>query len=190
MKIINIKKTKKQQVVQEAIKVLKTDGLIIYPTETCYGIGVDATSQKAVDKLLAYKKRPEGKAIAIAVSDQKMAQQYVTVNETAKNIYKNFLPGPITIISKSKNKVAKGLEAEDATLGIRIPNYSLTLEIIKKFGFPVTTTSANVSYKKTPYSSDDILKNTTKKTTRFSWSFFGRWHFTKKSSLNGGQHFI
>jgi len=163
VKILDIKRTKKQEVIKETIKTLKAGELIICPTETCYGAGVDTTNQKAVDKLLAYKRRREGKAISIAVADQRMAQKYVILNETAKNLYRNFFPGPLTVVSKSKSKVAKGLEAEDGTLGIRIPNYSLVLAIIKKFGKPITSTSANVAGKKTPYSLDDILQNITKK---------------------------
>lgn len=163
MKVISVQKTNKQEIIKETVKALKAGGLVIYPTETCYGAGVDATNQEAVNKLLVYKRRREGKAVSIAVSNQKMAQKYVILNETAQSLYQNFLPGPLTVISKSKGKVAKGLEAEDRTLGIRIPNYSLIIEIIKKFGRPITTTSANAAYKKTPYCLEDILKNTTKK---------------------------
>lgn len=163
MEIINIKTANQQKVIKEAVEALQAGGLVIYPTETCYGVGVDATNQKAANKLLAYKRRPEGKAISVAVLNQKMAQKYVFLNETAQSFYQNFLPGPLTVISKSKGKVAKGLEAEDGTLGIRIPDYPLILTIIKALGRPITTTSANVAYKKTPYCLEDILKNTTKK---------------------------
>jgi L-threonylcarbamoyladenylate synthase len=74
-------------------------------------------------------------------------------------VYRNFLPGPVTVISQSKNKVAKGLSSEKNTLGVRIPDYKLVREIIKEFGKPITMTSANLSGRKTPYEIDDVLNN-------------------------------
>jgi L-threonylcarbamoyladenylate synthase len=142
-----------------ATEILKSGGLVIYPTETLYGIGADATNPKAIQKLTKYKNRPFGKPYSIAVTNQKMAEEYVELNTTAKNLYKEFLPGPLTVISKGKHKVAHGVESEDGTLGIRIPNYKLVMDIVKKLGKPITATSANVSYKKRPYAIADILEN-------------------------------
>ncbi|MFA6065132.1 MAG: L-threonylcarbamoyladenylate synthase [archaeon] len=162
MKVISINKNP-SAAIKEAIRTLKNGGIIVYPTETCYGLGVDPTNQKAVDKLISYKTFRNDKPISIAVSDKKMAEKYVTLNDTAKNLYKEYLPGPFTIISKSKGKVAHGVESNLKTLGIRIPAYEFILKLIKEFGKPITATSANVSYKKTPYSLKDILSNTSKK---------------------------
>jgi L-threonylcarbamoyladenylate synthase len=145
--------------VETAVSVLKNGGLIIYPTETCYGIGVDATNPKAVNKLLTYKARREGKPISIAVSDKDMAQTYVVTNETAENLYENFLPGPLTVVSQGTGTVAPGIESEYGTLGVRIPDYPLILDIITKLGHPITATSANVSYKPRPYSIDALLSD-------------------------------
>lgn len=155
MKIIKQNNAK----IEEIIEVLQKGGLVIMPTETVYGAFVDATNEKAVERLNKYKKRPFGKPYSVAVSDQEMAEKYVFLNKVAKNLYKNFLPGPLTIVSKSKGKVAKGVESEEKTLGIRIPNYPFVLEVIKKYQKPLTATSANASYKKNPYSIDDILDN-------------------------------
>lgn len=147
----------------QAVKVLRAGGLIIYPTETCYGAGADATNQKAVDKLLAYKSRREGRPLSVAVTDQIMASKYVKLNTSAKNLYKKFLPGPLTVISAGKHKLAKGVESETGSLGIRIPAHPIALAIVKKFGRPITATSANVSYKPRPYSIKQLLSQTSKK---------------------------
>jgi L-threonylcarbamoyladenylate synthase len=155
MKIVK----KDQKSADLAVETLKGGGLVVYPTETLYGIGVDATNSKAVRKLTEYKDRPFGKPYSIAVTDEKMAEEYVELNGTAKNLYKEFLPGPLTIISKGKHKVAQGVESEDGTLGIRIPDYKLATDIVTKLGKPVTATSANASYKKRPYKISDILEN-------------------------------
>ena len=163
MVIIKLSDTIQEEIINRCIDTLNSGGLVVYPTETCYGIAADPTSQKAVDKLLNYKKKREGKAISVAVSDKKMAKEYVEINEIAENIYDNYLPGPITVISKSKGNVVKKVEADDGTLGIRIPKYPLIIEIIKQFGKSITATSANASYKKTPYTIKNILDNTSKK---------------------------
>lgn len=155
MKIIS----KNKSAIKNAVNTLQKGGLIIYPTETVYGIGVDATNQRAVEKLTTYKNRPFGKPYSVAVTDIKMAEKYATLNTNAKELYKKFLPGPLTIVSRGKHVLAKGVESEDGTLGIRIPKYKLVIDVIKAFGKPITATSANASYKKRPYSIDDILKN-------------------------------
>ncbi|GAB4284488.1 MAG: hypothetical protein Kow0081_1710 [Candidatus Dojkabacteria bacterium] len=147
-----------ENIIPKVVEVLDAGGLIIFPTETAYGVGVDATNSSAVTRLLKYKKRPEGKAISIGCYSAEMASKYVEINSTAENIYREFLPGPVTVISKSKGKVDPRLEAENGTLGIRIPARNLMLEIIKKFGRPITTTSANSAGKKTPYSIDDVFE--------------------------------
>ena len=147
------------KVVNVAVKILTSGGLVVYPTETLYGIGTDATSPKAIQKLTNYKNRPFGKPYSIVVVNQKMAEEYVELNATAKDLYKEFLPGPLTVISKGKHKVARGVESEDGTLGIRIPDYKLVIDIVKNFGKPITATSANASYKKRPYKISDILEN-------------------------------
>lgn len=145
--------------VDRAVKVLNQGGLVVYPTETLYGIGADATSQEAVNKLTKYKNRPFGKPYSIAVTNQLMAEKFVDLNSTARNFYKKFLPGPLTVISTGKHTLARGVESEDGTLGIRIPDYKLVIDIVKKFGKPITSTSANASYKKRPYTVNDILDN-------------------------------
>lgn len=153
MRIVKINKNS----ASEAASVLRRGGLVIYPTETLYGIGADATNQTAVDKLNVYKERPTGKPYSIAVADQNMAEKFVVLNQTAKDLYKKFLPGPVTVISTGKHKMASGVESETGTLGVRITDYPLVTEIVKKLGKPITATSANPSYKKRPYKVSDIV---------------------------------
>lgn len=159
MKILDLRSRSKQEIIKEACAVLAAGGLVIYPTETTYGIGADATNQQAVDKLLKYKKRRQGKPLSIVVADQIMAEQYVELNDNAKQVYATFLPGPVTVVSKSKNVVVNGVASETGTIGVRIPNYPLVIEIAKQYGKPFTATGANASYKKRPYTIQDIFSN-------------------------------
>jgi len=177
MQILNINSP---NIIQNVIKVLNQGHLIIYPTETCYGLGADATNQLAIDKLHQFKTRREGKAFSVAVADQAMAKQYVKLNSTAKNLYKNFLPGPLTIVSRVKSqksmshvkgqlsnvKLASGVASEFDTLGIRIPDHPFVIELVKQFGRPITSTSANVSYQSPPYSLQQWNKQTPKKSQK------------------------
>lgn len=144
----------------KACDALSRGELVIYPTETCYGIAADATNPKAVTKLLAYK-GDRHRQVAVAVANRAMAEKYVRLNPIADNLYTHFLPGPITVISDSLHTVDPRLESATGTLGIRIPNYPITLLLIKEFGHPITATSANTSGKKEPYSLADWQKYTT-----------------------------
>ncbi|MEM5792863.1 MAG: L-threonylcarbamoyladenylate synthase [Candidatus Aenigmatarchaeota archaeon] len=158
MKIIKFSNKKIKYIVEEAVKVLKTGGLVVYPTETCYGLAADPTNEESVEKLLKFKGK-RNKPISIAVCNKKMSKKYVKLNEIAENLYDNYLPGPLTVVSKSLNRVDKRIEGQDGTLGVRIPNHDLVLKIIKSFGKPITSTSANETNKKTPYKIEDILDN-------------------------------
>jgi len=149
--------------IQKTCEILNKGGIIIYPTETCYGIGVDATNPKALEKLLKYKKFRGSKPISIAVSNKDMASKYVEINEMAENIYTNYLPGPITVISISKGNLTPPVVSAQGTIGVRIPDYKLMLDVIETYGKPITATSANVSYRSTPYSIDRLIKDLPKK---------------------------
>lgn len=159
---IDINKNKEEGILK-AKEVLEAGGVIIYPTETCYGLGCDATNHKALAKLLMYKKFRGSKPISIAVANKTMAEKYVDINETADNLYKNYLPGPITVISMSKGELVPPVVSIQGAVGVRYPNYPFTLDMIKTFGKPITATSANVSYKAAPYNIDQLLKDLPKK---------------------------
>lgn len=144
-----------------AIEALAMGELVIYPTETCYGIAADATNPDAVARLLAYK-GDRHRQVSVAVDSRQMANQYVAINTIADNLYKQFLPGPITVISSSLHKLDPRLESATGTLGVRWPNYPFAQSLISTFGHPITATSANTSGKKEPYSLQDWQKYTTK----------------------------
>lgn len=151
------------KVIPKVVDALSAGKLVIFPCETVYGIAVDSLNPKAVKRLNTYKARPFGKPYTIMVSSQKMAKQYVNLNKQAQKLYKTFLPGPLTVISKGLHKVAPGIESETGSLGVRIPDYPFMLKLIEKFGRPIVATSANASYKKRPYKISDILDNISEK---------------------------
>jgi L-threonylcarbamoyladenylate synthase len=163
MKIIKLTKNNEAEVVRVACEVLSSGGILVYPTETTYGLGVDPTNPEAVKKLFTYKERVEGKAISIAVANTQMAMRYAQLNDSAQNLYKNFLPGPITVISAGTHSLVEGIESEKGTIGIRIPDYPFMLDLLATFDKPITATSANAYYQKRPYSVEDILDTISQK---------------------------
>ncbi len=159
MKILNVNQTNRATVIATAVEILHAGGLMFFPTETTYGLAADACNPVAIEKLLEYKSKRLGKALSIAVTDQAMAEEYVQLNDTARRAYQNFLPGPVTVVSVGKHKVAPGVESELGTLGVRIPDYPLVREIVAALGHPITATSANASNQKRPYALQDIFEN-------------------------------
>jgi len=154
MKII---KLNDKNIIDETIKILNQGGLLVFPSDTVYGLLVDAQNEEAVKKLVAFKNRPPGKPISVFV-DWDLLYDLVLVSEKQKDLLKNILPGPFTIVLKSKRKVCYLLESEKKTLGVRIPDYQPVNTLIKKIKKPVTATSANLSGKHPHYSIDSLLK--------------------------------
>lgn len=149
--------------IRKTAAVIRNGGLVVYPSDTVYILAVDPTNKSAVKKLLSFKNRWVGKAISVAVLDKEMALKYVKLSQNAENIYANLLPGPFTIVSEGKHKVAKGIEAENGTLGIRIPDNKYILDLVKSLGLPVTATSANLSGRTPNYSVESFLRPLSKK---------------------------
>lgn len=158
MKITKLTEKNKTLTINQAVKVLENTGIVILPTDTVYGLLVDATNEKAVKKLIEFKSRPPGKAISVFVSDFSMMKKYVNVTPKQESILKELLPGPFTVILKSNHRTSKLLESEKGTLGIRIPHYDFLTEAVKKFGKPITATSANLSGRPPYYQIDPLLK--------------------------------
>lgn len=156
MEIIDLKAFSQDDAVEKAVAVLQAGGLVIYPTDTVYGVAVDATNQTAVEKLLRYKGRQFTNPIPIAVDSMEMAEKYVELNIQARNLYQNFLPGPLTVVSKSKHQVCSLLEPPTGTLGVRMIEGELVEKIISRLGKPVTTTSA-VGSGKRAYTVESIM---------------------------------
>jgi L-threonylcarbamoyladenylate synthase len=137
--------------------VIKNGGLILFPSDTVYILAVDPTNPSAVNKLLAFKNRWTGKAISVAVSDVTMAKKYVKLTNDTEKLYSRLLPGPFTIVSNGLHRVAAGIEAENGTLGIRIPNSKYILDLVKILNCPITATSANLSGRSPHYSVASFL---------------------------------
>lgn len=136
--------------INKALEVLKRGGLILYPTDTVWGIGCDATHAEAVDRVFKLKKREEHKALICLVSDFKMLNQFVEeVPEVAYDILK-YSKKPTTIVYDNPIRIAENLVGEDNTLAIRVTKDEFCNSLIRKLKRPLVSTSANISGTNTP----------------------------------------
>jgi len=149
--------------IDQIAKIINNGGLVLFPSDTVYILAVDATNPTAVAKLLSFKNRWTGKAISIAVCDIDMAQKYVKLSQDTEKLYNRLLPGPFTIVSPGLHTVAPGIEAENGTLGIRIPNSQYILKLVKYLNVPITATSANLSGRTANYSVSSLLNTLSQK---------------------------
>ena len=143
-----------------AIKYLQEGKAVVYPTDTAYGLGVDATNLKAVKQLYKIKGRSFKKPVHVVINGLAMAKKYAKFDRVAEKLFKKFWPGPLTLVLESRiwnTEYGKILSAGAATIGIRVPNNRFALELVKRFGKPITATSANISGGKTPYTIQDVL---------------------------------
>jgi L-threonylcarbamoyladenylate synthase len=130
--------------ITEALEILRKGGLVIFPTDTLYGLGCNALDEPAVRSVFAVKKRPASNPLSIAVSDIEMMGQYAEIPEAAEKLVRAFLPGPLTIVLKKKN-LPDVLTGGLPKVGLRIPKSEIVLKLIKLLGTPTTATSANIS---------------------------------------------
>lgn len=144
--------------IKKALKILKSGGVIAHATETCYGFACDVFNSPALAGLYKLKRMPLSKPVSILVSDFAMAKKYGVFNYLAQKLAKKYWPGPFTIIVKRKKSLPKFLNSGCKTVGFRVPAHKLSLELVRKFGSPLTTTSANISGLASPYSVAAIKK--------------------------------
>lgn len=148
-----------QNEINNALEVLKQGGLILYPTDTVWGIGCDATNPEAVAKVYKLKNREDSKALICFVADDRMLSKYVkTVPDVAYDIFEA-AEEPITIIYDNAQNLASNLIAEDLSIAIRIPNDDFCYKLLRKFNKPIVSTSANSSGEPTPLSYKEISQH-------------------------------
>lgn len=146
-KIIDLKKDDNYNI-EECAKCVKNGGVIIFPTETVYGIGTNALDKEAVDKIFTVKGRKSDNPLIVLVSNTLMLDKIVcNINEIHKKLMEEFWPGPLTIIFDKKDVLPDNVTGGLNTVGVRIPGNSIARNLIEKIGVPITAPSANISGK-------------------------------------------
>ena len=145
---------------RDVVNTLKNDGIVIFPTETVYGIGGKATSNKVVDRVYQAKQRPRAKAVNILVANVKEIEKYAVItSEIERKIIENFMPGPLTIILKKKDGFGDYFTAENDTIGVRIPDNKIINTILDAIDFPLIAPSANISDRPSGIRAQDIAED-------------------------------
>lgn len=145
--------------ISSAEKILTASGVIVYPTETSYGLGCAATDKQAVDKLYKLKKLPDDKPSILVVASLAMAEEYGVFSEIAKQLAKKYWPGPLTLVmpAKSDNGLVFNLiNQANQTVGLRWSSYMMTEDLSRAIKQPIVSTSANLSGQSDTYSLTEV----------------------------------
>jgi len=136
------------RLIEKAASLLRQGGIICYPTDTQYGLGCDIYNQKAVNRVFQIKKRPKHKPFSFMCSSLKDVSTYCHLGNTAYKIMRKHLPGPYTFILPAMKIVPKILITKQKTVGIRVPENAICMQLVEALGNPILTTSAAVPRKK------------------------------------------
>ncbi len=142
---------------EKAIKILNSGGLVIFPTDTAFGIGCRIDNPESIKRLFEIRKRPENKPSPVLVSSISMAEDYVSeLPDNVRNLMEKYWPGGLTIILRGNNKVPELVSARTQTVGLRMPDNQAALSLIEGIGVPILGPSANFSGKETPFVFEEI----------------------------------
>lgn len=142
--------------IKEAVAILEKGGLILYPTDTIWGIGCDATNEEAVEKIFLLKKRAEEKSLIILVAEEKDILQYVASPDLRVFDYLKTTIKPTTVIYDNAIGIASNILSKDGSVGIRICKDGFCRHLIKRFRKPIVSTSANISGHPSPVTFKDV----------------------------------
>lgn len=129
------------------VEYLKQGKILVFPTETSYGLGCDATNQNAVDKIFKIKGRKSDKPLLVVVSDIEMAKKYLVWNELTERLANAYWPGALTVVGEYNKEggLAAGVVAADNTIAVRVTDFLLTKFLSEQLGHPLVATSANLA---------------------------------------------
>lgn len=147
-----------EEAIIEAAKVMLAGGTIVFPTDTVYGLGCDATNEAAIKKIFRIKNRAENKPLAIIVRDVAMAKKVAFVDRRLERALDLVWPGPITVVLFKNYKLPEVLTAKKQTIGLRVPDYKLSHLLSENMGRPYVATSANLSNEPASSQIGQVLK--------------------------------
>lgn len=141
-----------------AANILKDGGVIAFPTETVFGLGVIYDNKASYDRLISIKRRPPEKPFTLMCAHVDDIEKYAYVNDKAKKLIKAFMPGQFTIILKAKEGLPSWVVSKEGMVGIRVPDFKLINELISKVGKPLLVPSANKSGEPPLTQDSDVIK--------------------------------
>ncbi|MBU1255717.1 threonylcarbamoyl-AMP synthase [Patescibacteria group bacterium] len=146
------------RIIEIAVGVIKRGGSIVYPTDTVYGLGVNALKPHNIDRLFKIKKRPKTKPVPIMVRDIEMAKEIAFIDKKTEKALEQVWPGQVTVILEKKPIIPDVLTGNKRTVGLRIPNSQFTQLLMENLDEPITITSANFSGESPLISSAEVVR--------------------------------
>jgi L-threonylcarbamoyladenylate synthase len=142
--------------VEKALEVVKAGGIILYPTDTIWGIGCDATNEEAVQKVMALKGRSASKSLIVLVENDTKLPSYVReIPDVAYDLIE-YAENPLTIVYSNAKNLAPGVINEDGSVGIRVVKHNFCQQLIQRFRLPIVSTSANISGEPAPKNFSEV----------------------------------
>ena len=154
--ILQINEENYHSAIKKAVNFLKNGKIIIYPTETSYGLGASARNRKAIKKIHAIKKQPKNKPISIIVPSLAIAKKFGKIAGKTERLAKRFMPGPLTLVVEKRKVVPK--ELSEKGIAFRISSNKIANDLCKELGGAITATSANLYGGKPIYSGKKVIK--------------------------------
>lgn len=130
---------------RRAVEVLRSGGVVIYPTDTIYGLGCDITNKEAIERVRRIKGRSHRKPMSFVCADLSNVSRYAQVSTFAYRVLKRCLPGPYTFVLPATRETPRILQTKQKTVGLRVPDHPVPLALITELGNPIISTSANIS---------------------------------------------
>lgn len=143
MERITLTDTNMQEAAEKAVVILRAGGIVLYPTDTLYGLGADALSDVAVGTIYEIKGRDESKPVHAIVADMDMAAEYASVSGFARLLENKLPKGKVTFVTEKKKDISSGIARSIDSFGFRIPDNEFCTLMLRAFGGPITATSAN-----------------------------------------------
>lgn len=157
---LNITNNKTNLSLQIPTQIIKNSGIVVFPTETVYGIGVNGLDENAIKKLYEIKNRPLNKPISLLVGNIEMIEQVAkNISKEEYALIKAFMPGPLTLVLEKSDIVPDMLTANSNTIGVRMPANEIALELINLANVPLATSSANISGESANITIENIMDN-------------------------------
>lgn len=141
--------------IEEAITSLKSGGVVVFPTETAYGLAADATNEKAVARIFEIKGRDEGKSLPLIAASREMVERYAGIPQGLESLASKYWPGALTLVLPAMGGLASGV-VRDGTVAVRVSSHPVARALSEGLNTPIVSTSANLAGKPVCYSIEDV----------------------------------
>ena len=158
MKILNVDlKGDFSEAIAETIAVLKSGGVVVYPTDTLYALGANAMDSQSIERVFKIKDRAREKPLPLAVRNVKWAKELAFIYRKEEKILNSVWPGAVTVVLPKRSIVPEVIAAGKSSVALRVPNHPFVDKLLGRFGYPITSTSANISGEESPRKISDII---------------------------------